>query len=444
MKVRIEPVTRIEGHMAITVDIVENKVRNLQINIVEPPRLFEKFMENKPAEEAIRIAERICGICYVAHGLASVKAVENAWNIEPSETAVMLRRLLHAGGFIHSHILHLALLALPDMLCPGEGVIGIAEKYPKLFKKTIFIRRFGQEITETVGGRPIHPSTIVPGGMSKPLSAEVREVLLMKGKTVLKEAVELVDSVFSIYEKHDLLSAYPEDPTYYMSLLSRGLHETYDGKLHIMSPKGEITTAFDSLDYLKYIAEDSVEYSFVKHPYLRINGEKYRVGPLARTNLAEKFGTPLADNYLSLLRSIAGKPSHNVGAYNLARAVEIIASIEKALNILEDEKILSKNVRVKVKPKAGIGVGIVEAPRGVLIHHYETNGNGILKKVNLIVATQQNIPSLEKELVQTANNLLSKNEKLTVIEQKLETIVRAYDPCISCATHLVKLRIARY
>jgi len=441
VRVQIKPVTRIEGHMAITIDVEENKVKNLQINIIEPPRLFEKFMENKPAEEAVRLAERICGICYVAHGLASVKAVEDAWDVEPPEAAIKLRKLLHAGGYIHSHTLHLALLALPDMLCPGEGVIGIAEKYPKLFKKAIVIRKYGQEITEIVGGRPIHPSTIVPGGMAKPLSREERETLIEKGKVVLKNAIELVDTVFDIYEKNELLTTYPEDPTYYMGLVSHGLHETYDGELHVMNPKGNIIASFKGLDYLKYIAEDSVRYSFVKHPYLRVNGEKYRVGTLARINVAEKFGTPIADNYLAMLRKIAGKPSHNVGAYNLARAVEIIASIEKALNILEDEEILSRNIRVHVKPKAGIGVGIVEAPRGVLIHHYEIDDEGLLKKVNLIVATQQNIPPLERELVKVANNLLSKGEKLATIEQRLEMVVRAYDPCISCATHLVKLRI---
>jgi len=439
--VRIEPVTRIEGHMAITLVIEENKVRNVQVNIIEPPRLFEKFMEGKPAEEAIRIAERICGICYVAHGLASVKALESAWNISPPETAIKLRRLLHSGGYIHSHALHLALLTLPDILCPGEGIVGLVKKYPQLCKKAIFIRKFGQEITEVIGGRPIHPSSIVPGGMAKPLSAEAREFLLKKGKEVLKTATELVDFIFDIYEKHELLNMYPEDPTYYMGFVKNGLHETYDAKLHIMNPKGEIVNVFDGSRYVDYVAEDALPYSFVKHPYLRINGEKYRVGTLARINLAEKFGVPIADKYLAMLRSIVGRPAHNVGAYNLARAVELIASIEKALELLEDNQILSKDIRVQVRPKAGVGVGIVEAPRGVLIHHYEINDEGIMRKVNLIVATQQNIPSLENEIFHAANNLLSKGVELTRIEQKLETIVRAYDPCLSCATHLVKLKI---
>ncbi len=441
MMVRIEPVTRIEGHMAITLVIEKNKVRNVQVNIIEPPRLFEKFMEGKPVEEAIRIAERICGICYVAHGLASVKALENAWDISPPETAIKLRRLLHAGGYIHSHMLHLAFLALPDILCPGEGVVGLAKKYPQLCKKAIFIRKFGQEVTEVIGGRPIHPSSIVPGGMSKPLSAEAREFLLKKGKEVLKTAIELVDFIFDLYEKYELLNVYPEDPTYYMGLVRNSFHETYDAKLHIMNPEGEIVDVFDGSRYVDCIAEDALPYSFVKHPYLRINGEKYRVGTLARINLAEKFGTPIADKYLAKLRSIIGRPSHNVGAYNLARAVELIASIEKALELLEDNQILSKDIRAQVKPKAGVGVGVVEAPRGVLIHHYEVDDEGVIKRVNLIVATQQNIPSLEKELFQVANNLLSKGVELSRIGQKLETIVRAYDPCISCATHLVKLKI---
>lgn len=436
---RIEPITRIEGHMAVTLLVEKNKVKELQVNVIESPRLFEKFMEGKPAEDAVRIAERICGICYVAHGLAAVKAIENAWNVEPPEPAIKLRRLIHMGGYIHSHTLHLAFLALPDIVSPGEGVIGVVKKYPQLCKKAIFLREFGQEITRTIGGRPIHPSSIIPGGMTIPLSTETREKLLRKGKKCLKNAIELVSFLFNLYDKHNLFDRYPEDPTYYMGLLQNGNHELYEGKLHIMDPEGNIIDAFDSSDYLNYIVERVSPHSFVKHPYLKSHHERYRVGPLARINLADKFGTPLADEYLTKLRDFIGRPAHNVGAYNLARAIELIASIEKALELLEDNEICTNNIRAHVKPKPGVGVGIVEAPRGVLIHHYEINDKGTLERVNLIVATQQNIPSLEKELFQEANRLLLRGEKPVSIEQRLETIIRAYDPCISCATHTVKL-----
>lgn len=443
---RIEPVTRIEGHMAITLLVKKNRVKDLQVNIIESPRLFEKFMEGKPAEEAVRIAERICGICYVAHGLASAKAVESAWNINPPETAIKLRRLIHVGGFIQSHTLHLAFLALPDIVDvennKGEGAIGLVKKYPDLCKKAILLREFGQEITKAVGGRPIHPSGIIPGGVSKPLSAETRGKLLKMGKKALNSAIEFVDFLFKLYEKHNLLNTYPEDPTYYMGLLRNGLHEIYDGNLYIMSPKGDIVNIFNGAKYMDYIVERTSPHSFVKYPLLKTNNGRYRVGTLARINLSEKIGTPIADEYLAKLRDMVGRPSHNVGVYNLARAIEIIASIEKALELLEDKEILNKDVRVEVKPKAGIGVGVVEAPRGILIHHYEIDSKGLLKRVNLIVATQQNIPSLEKELFQVANELLSKGEKLTDIEKKLETIVRTYDPCISCATHMVVLKLA--
>ncbi|RLF23720.1 MAG: Ni/Fe hydrogenase subunit alpha [Thermoprotei archaeon] len=445
MMERIEPVTRIEGHMAITILIEKNRVKDLQVNVVEPPRLFEKFMEGKPAEEAVRIAERICGICYVAHGLAAVKAVENAWDVNPPEAAVKLRRLIHAGGFIQSHTLHLAFLALPDIISPEGikygGVIGFAKKYPHLCKKAILIRKFGQEITKAIGGRPIHPSGIVPGGVAKPLSADIRDELLKMGREALNNAVELVDLLFDLYEKHDILNLYPEDPTYYMGLIRGNVHETYEARLHVMSPRGDIVDVFDGNEYVKYIGERTSPHSFVKYPFLRANNERYRVGALARVNLAEKMGTPLADKYLTRLRSMMGRISHNVGAYNLARAIELIASVERALELLEDEEILSKDIRAEVRPKAGVGVGVVEAPRGVLIHHYEVDDRGLLRKVNLIVATQQNVPSLEKELFQVTNELLLRGKKLADIEHRLEMIIRAYDPCISCATHLVKLRL---
>jgi len=445
-KVVVEPVTRVEGHGKVVIEVEEGRVKNVLLHIVEPPRFFEKFLQGKPAEEAPRITERICGVCPVAHHLASVKAVESAWGSSNiPETAVLLRRLLLLGQFINSHALHLAILALPDYVESGErNIFALAKTHPEVVKSALTLRRFGVEITEAVGGRSVHPLTAIPGGMSTPMSPETREELLQQSTVALESSKALANLFFELTEKSWVME-YHRPETYYMATHSNGFQELYDGELRVVGPDGKTRCEFNATAYLDYIAETSMAHSYVKYPYLKDLGYPegfYRVGPLARLNVGEPTGQ-VSKAMLNRYRQMFGKPAHNSFAYNMARCVELVDAVEAAGRILRDERILSSDVRCGVEPEAGVGVGVVEAPRGTLIHHYECDGRGLIEKANLIVATCQNVPSMERDarmMVESHSDLLQRGD-VQGLAWKVETLIRAYDPCISCATHLVEVKV---
>jgi F420-non-reducing hydrogenase large subunit len=436
----VDPVTRIEGHSKIRITVEDKAVKDLQLNIFESPRMFEKFMEGKPAEEAPRIVERICGVCPISHHLASVKAVESAWDVEPPEAAVKVRKLLHMGQYIYSHMLHLGFFAIPDLMDLEEAnIVALYRKHPRLVDKIIRIREVSSQIIEATGGK--WGITAIPGGISRPIKDDSRRRLLDLIIEIEPVVDEVVETLFTIVEsKQDLINQYPNFGTYYMALTRGGVHETYDGDVRVVNSNNEVESEFPPKDYLNYIKEETSSHSNVKYPLL-MNNKLYRVGTLARLNVSETLTTPKALEYLHRYRKIFGKPAHNVLAYNLARAVETMHAIENATDILSDEDITNGKMRREVAPKAGAGVGVVEAMRGTLIHHYETDELGRLGRVNLIVATGHNIPSLENGLINLANKLIPKESELGIkkILGMLETLVRAYDPCLSCATHIVEI-----
>jgi F420-non-reducing hydrogenase large subunit len=444
LEIKIEPITRIEGYAKVRVLVSGINVQNVQFNVIEAPRFFEKFMEGKPAEEAPRISERICGVCPTAHHMASVKAVEDAWEVEPPETAVKLRRLMHLGGFISSHTLHVAFFTLPDLLDITEkSLTGLYVQRPKLVEDAMKLREIGQNIVEKVGGRAVHPVTAVPGGVTKLLASDQRDKLLKQVETALTIAENLVNLCFQlIQDEWEKVKLYPNFETSYMTLIKDGVHEIYDGKIRIFDPMKKTCFDFHPKEYLDYIQEKPVNHTFVKYPSLkRFEEGLYRVGPLARLNVADDFSTPLASEKLKAYKDIFGSPAHNVIAYNLARAIEIVNATELAIELLQDNDLTTGKARTNVVAKEGVGVGIVEAPRGTLIHHYETDAQGRIKRVNIIVPTNQNAPSIEKAVFEMARQVIPQMENIGKDRAlwMLENVVRAYDPCLSCSVHMVEI-----
>lgn len=444
-EIKIEPVTRVEGHALITIELTENQIKNLKFSIIESPRFFEKLMIGRSASEAPHLSQRICGICHVAHNLAAVKAVEAALNITPPETAQLLRRALNDAGFITSHLLHIAFLALPDYLNLKErSFMGIAKENPELAKKAIQIHAYGDKATTILGGKIVHTATSIPGGMTKPLKEEERKILLKEGEETLGVALEFAEAAIKTILESSLLNDLPTQPRNYLSITKDGIHEIYDGPVKAIKADGSQITQFQPQEYLQHIAEKTCPYSYAKHPYLKVLGYPkgiYRVGPIARVNIADKFNWDKSEELHKNLVSQFKKPIHSIAAINLARIIELVASVEELIALLSNKKISEGQVRVSVETRAGEGVGIVEAPRGTLIHHYKINDKGLITQANFIVPTTENNPVIEQDLTRYAEKSVTKlyNGDADAL-WRLEALIRAYDPCISCATHMIKIK----
>jgi len=403
----IEPVTRIEGNAAI--EIRDDKVL---FKVVEL-RGFEKFLEGRAFEELPKLTARICGICPVSHSMASVKAIESAFGVEIPERAEMLRRLLLLAQTIQSHTLHLFFLSLPDFYpVEDKNVLGLAKVKKELVNSSISLRKIAQSMVEELAVRAVHPE-VIPGGVVRDLSEEKAGKFLDE----LKKSLKIVDEVRS--EIRELFKDSESNiETGYLSLVNNGSVDFYSGELVAVDEKGNEFLKFTAEDYDKHIEEKVEPFSYLKFPYL--NGKMYRVGPLARLNIG-KLDTDIASEEQ---KNVFGSVRHETLLYNYARFIELIYSIEKAIELLENLK--AGKVREKVEIKSGEGVGVIEAPRGTLIHHYRINDKGLLEWADLIVATVQNNPAINAEL----NEVYKKHGV-----EKLETVVRAYDPCLSCASH---------
>ncbi|MDD1670056.1 MAG: Ni/Fe hydrogenase subunit alpha, partial [Methanomicrobiales archaeon] len=392
-------------------------------------------------EEAPRITPRICGICPTSHHLASVKAVEAILGVEPPETGRKLRELLNHAQYIHSHALHFFMLAAPDFLvghdapAADRSVIGIAKKAPGVAKKAIEVRKLGQRITELVGGKPIHPSNAVPGGMSRALDEAGRGNLLAMAKAGLAFAKEGWELARSMMDSTDLSLGTVE--TGFLAMIKDRKYSPYEGTVEIIGKDRRPLGTFTGADYVKHIGEFSEDWSYLKFTRLT-DGTFYRVGPLARLNICASMGTPLADAALKEYRGKFGETAQAPLAYNLARYVEFLASCERAVELLEDPAIAGASIRVPVSGvKARRGVGIVEAPRGTLIHDYSVNEQGFIERCNLIVATCQNNYAIDRSVEAVARPLVKGGALTEAAANRIEMVIRAYDPCISCATHAI-------
>jgi F420-non-reducing hydrogenase large subunit len=440
-QITISPVTRIEGHAQVRIDLNEKgEVANAHFNVVEL-RGFEKFLIGAAVEEAPRITPRICGICPTAHHLASAKAVDQIFGATLPATGAKLRELLMHAQYIHSHALHFFMLAAPDFLighdAPPEerNVLGLAKKSPDIAKKAIEVRKLGQRITEIVGGKPIHPSNAIPGGMSRPLEEQQRKDLLQMaqgGLAIAKEgwgiARTLLDSIDRSFGTVD---------TAFVGMAKNGVYSPYEGDVQVVGKDQTPAGSFAGADYLKYIDEYSENWSYLKFCRLK-GGQYYRVGPLARMNVCSRMGTPEADAAKKEYHSKFGPFVQSSLAYNVARYVEFIGACERAVELLSDGSIAGSDVRTEVKEvKNRRGVGIVEAPRGTLIHDYSVNEGGFIERCNLIVATCQNNYAMDRGVESVARQVVVNGSLTPAAANRIEMVVRAYDPCISCATHAI-------
>jgi F420-non-reducing hydrogenase large subunit len=440
-EIRITPVTRLEGHAQVRITLnAQNQVEKAHFNVVEL-RGFEKFLIGAAVEEAPRITPRICGICPTSHHLASVKAVDAIFGVQPTETGVKLRELLNHAQYIHSHALHFFMLAAPDFLvghdapAADRSVIGIAKKAPALAKKAIEVRKLGQRITEVVGGKPIHPSNAVPGGMSRALDEAARGNLLSMAKGGLAIAEEGWDLARTMMDGTDLSLGKVE--TGFLAMTKDRRYSPYDGTVAIVGMDGNPLGTFTGADYTRHIEEFSEDWSYLKFTRLR-NGTYYRVGPLARLNICGSMGTPLADAALKEYRGKFGEMVQAPLAYNMARYVEFLASCERVVELLQDPAITGTGVR---NPAAGVkerrGIGIIEAPRGTLIHDYTVSEQGFIERCNLLVATCQNNYAIDRTVESVARPLVKDGALTEAAANRIEMVIRAYDPCISCATHAI-------
>ncbi|MEM3579038.1 MAG: Ni/Fe hydrogenase subunit alpha [Candidatus Bathyarchaeia archaeon] len=454
----IDPITRLEGHGKIAIFLNDaGEVENAYLQIPEL-RGFERFCIGRKAEDMPLLTSRICGVCPVAHHMAGTKALDAAFNVEPPEPAKKLRELMYCGYYIYDHTLHFYYLGGPDFVvgpnAPPEkrNILGVIEKAGlNIAKEVIKHRAYGQRITEIIGGKATHPVCGLPGGVSKPLSEENR-------KEIEKMATSAVEfAKFSLKLFHDIVlgnSNYVEliksDAytlrTYYMGLVDEhNKVNFYDGKIRVVDPNGKEFAKFEAKNYLEHIAEHVEPWTYVKQPYLKKVGWKgfvdgpengaYRVGPLGRLNAADGMATPLAqEEYELMYKTLGGKPVHSTLAYHWARLIELLYAAERTVELVKDPEITSTDVRNK-PGKPGEGVGVVEAARGTLIHHYVLDENALVKDANLIVATVNNAPSINMSVRNAAKGLIHGGKVDQGLLNMVEMAFRAYDPCFGCATH---------
>jgi len=440
-EITISPVTRIEGHAGVKIYLNDQgEVDSAHFQVVEL-RGFEKFLVGAAIEEAPRITPRICGICPSAHHLAAAKATDRIFGVEPPATGKKLRELLNVGQFTHSHALHFFMLAAPDFIlghdAPAEirNVVGLARHSPEIAKKAITVRKFGQRLTEAVGGKPIHPANALPGGMSAPLTEGKRAELAVMADEALGIAREGWDIARTLLDGVD--TGIGAVKTGFLGMTNHGLYTTCDGPVAMLGPDGGRVGSFSGPEYTNFIEEYSEDWSYLKFARFK-GGDYYRVGPLARLNIVERMGTEHADAALAEYRERFGTVAQAALAYHLARYIEFLASCERAVELLSDPGITGSDIRTPAgKVVNRRGVGIIEAPRGTLIHDYTVNEAGIIERCNLIVATCQNNYAIDRGVEDMARRVVENGALTEGAANRIEMIIRAYDPCISCATHAI-------
>ncbi len=448
-KITIEPVTRIEGHAKVTIHLNgKGKVEKAFLHVNEW-RGFEKFTEGRPFFEMLQITPRICGICPVSHHLCAAKACDGVVGVTPPRPARLLRELMHMGQVIQSHSMHFFELAGPDLLLGFDAdpairnVVGVIQANPDLALKAVRLRAFGQEIIRKLGGKRIHPIHSIPGGVNAPLSVKDRDEILSQ----IDDMTDVVKTAITVgkgwYEGNmDLVNQFAVFPSGYMGLVDeQGGLQLYDGNLRLVDKTGKKLEEFDPRNYLDYIGEHVEDWSYLKFPfYLKAGWPKgtYRVGPLGRLNVADKINTPLANDEFNKFKSLGGgKPVEGTLWYHYARLIEDLYAIERAKEILLDPDVLSTDLMTDYAALAGEGVGVIEAPRGTLIHHYKTDPNGMLTKVNLIVATGHNNWAMSNSVEMVAKSYVDGKKLTEGMLNRVEAAIRAYDPCLSCSTHAV-------
>jgi F420-non-reducing hydrogenase large subunit len=452
----MEPVTRIEGHAKITVDLDDaGNVQNTKLHVMEF-RGFEKFLQGRNIEEVPRIVPRICGICDVQHHLAAAKAVDMCFGFEAEDIlpdAYKMRELMNWGSYMHSHALHFYFLAAPDFIAGKDrktrNVFQIIKDAPDLALGAIELRKNALDIIKAVGGRPIHPTSSTPGGISTSLDDETQKDLLTKAQRNVELAMATLEVAKPIFvENLDLVKELGYVETYHAGLVKDGVWDVYDGNVRMNDKEGKQYAEFKCSNYLDYIAEHVKPYSWLKFPYIKDLGYPdgvYRVAPLSRINVADKMpdAAPQAQEAFKEFKDTFGY-AHMPLLFHWARLIELIAAAECAADALEGD-LSGQKFPESLERTAGEGVGIVEASRGTLTHHYACDDNGQVTKANIVVATIQNNPAMEMGIQKVAKDYIKPGVEVDdKIFNLMEMVIRAYDPCLSCATHTIdsQMRLA--
>ena len=445
----IDPVTRIEGHAKISIFLDDaGEVDDARFHVVEY-RGFEKFCEGRPMWEMAGITARICGICPVSHLLCAAKTGDKILAVEIPIAAQKLRRLMNLGQITQSHALSIFHLSSPDFLLgwdsdPGQrNIFGLIASDPELARQGIRLRQFGQKIIELLGAKKIHPAWSVPGGVRSPLPEEGRAWIRER----LPESYQTIHTALALFKEllerfSTEVANFGEFPSLFMGLVGKdGLWEHYGGHIRFTDSQGNIVA--DNLreeDYQDYIGESVEKWSYLKFPYYKPLGYPegiYRVGPLARLNVCSHFGTPGADGELREYRDRVGGVATSSFYYHYARLVEILGALEGIEALIEDGDIVSHRTRAQGGINALEGVGVSEAPRGTLFHHYHVDEDGLIEKVNLIIATGNNNLAMNKAVAQIAKHYIHGYDIPEGMLNRVEAGIRCYDPCLSCSTHAV-------
>ena len=448
-RVAIEPVTRVEGHGKVTILLDDaNRIHQVRLHIVEF-RGFEVFIRGRPYWEVPVAVQRLCGICPVSHLLAATKAMDPIAGYGPlTPTGEKLRRLLHYGQMVQSHALHFFHLSSPDLLLGFESdvgkrnVLGVAAEFPDLAKQGVLTRKFGQEVIRVVAGKRIHGTGVIPGGVNKAMSIADRDFLRADIDQIIDWSKAAVGLVVKLHETSpDFYKGFGESRANMMGLVDqRGALDFYHGGLRARDADGG--PIFDHVDYATYQAvlqEDVKNWSYMKFPHIRTLGPDrgwYRVGPLARVQVCDFLPTSLAEaERQRFLNTFAGKPAHGALMYHWARMIEMVHAAEMARELLDDPDIVGTDLMADKGPRRGEAVGVIEAPRGTLFHHYRVDDEDLVTYCNLIVSTTNNNQAMNEAIRAVASRYLSGRELTEGLLNHIEVAIRAYDPCLSCATH---------
>ncbi len=447
--VTIPHVSRIEGHAKITIRLDDaGQVTDTQFHVTQV-RGFEKFIEGRPYYEMPSITARICGICPVSHLLASSKACDEIMAVRIPASAAKLRELIHCAQFVQSHALSFFHLSAPDLLLGMDfdparrNVAGLLEQHPDALRDGIALRKFGQQVIERLGKERVHPSWTVPGGVNAPLDPHAREKTLTElpaAKAIVRRTLELWKGTLDSFPEE--IASFSNIPTMYCGLVGPdGSLRLYDGNLRFVGPDGAIVAdQVRPADYATWIGEASLSDSYLKAPYYKPVGYPdgvYRVGPLARLNVADRCGTPEADAELAEYRERLGRIVQSGFHYHYARLIEALYGLERMAELLDDPAILGTKVRAHAGVNELEGTGIIEAPRGTLIHHYRVDEHGAMAWANLIVATGHNNLAMGQGILQVARRFVDGNRIQEGALNRVSALVRAYNPCLSCSTHVL-------
>ena len=450
-RIAIEPVTRVEGHGKVTILLDDdNKIHQVRLHIVEF-RGFEAFIEGRPYWEVPVTVQRLCGICPVSHLLAATKAMDLIAGFGPlTPTAEKLRRLLHYGQIIQSHALHFFHLSSPDLLLgfssevAKRNIVGVAGAFPDLARQGVLTRKFGQEIIRHISGKRIHGTGVIPGGMNKALTQGERDELRNEIDGIIQWSRESVGLIKLLHETQpEFYNSFGESRANMMGMVDgNGALDFYHGGLRARDADGG--PIFDHADYATYptlLQEDIKPWSYMKFPHIRTLGADngwYRVGPLARIQICDRLTTPLAEaERQSFVAFNGGKPAHGALLFHWARMIEMLHAAELARDLLDDPDILGTHLMADKGDRREEAVGVIEAPRGTLFHHYRVNEDDLVTYCNLIVSTTNNTQAMNESIRSVATQHLNGHEITEGLLNHIEIAIRAYDPCLSCATHAI-------